>query len=1237
MKNLRMASHLLVALYCLLLLICMGTPAWAAVYYVDATYGNDTNSGLSPDTAWKTVAKVSNTAFEPGDQILFKRGETWHEGLWFKWSGAPDSPIVIGAYGDLSDPKPVFDGTYPMTVTWENVSGNIYRTTAPAWNNFPGILVYNNIPAPSIYTIECASALDDIRPGAVLVQVAGGYANFYVTAVNYQDRKLYGITFFTNTDEDNPDRYWLPNSNIEVRQLDSTTGEETSSTITISENGGLHVEPASLTAPGQWYWDSTEKAIYLYAASEADTHDVKIGFVSWGFVMNTKEYITLQDIAFNCFKEVGIYLAICNHINIRNVSVYGVGASGHKTGILLHETNHSTVENSRVEYAMRTGISIYAVQPTENIAGFNTISGNEILNSGSAGISMSTDTVTRQVAVQNNTIINNRIDGSNRISYDAAGIYLLNVGIGNRLVGNTISNGGSAQLRSAGIMVDSDVLPVVIEDNTIENNSLGGISVTGSSHEIKNNIIRNNGVPSWASAQMLFFTVKENASNCTVTGNSMEAQEDQSLFMVLNGKPTTSDLPHTIDHNVYVSANPSPFCWVNQYTCSGDSLMDFPHWKCAPGTLIDGNSTYNGEQPQEEPPECKEVVEPPPEYRDPLTFYISSSTGDDSNDGLSESTPWKTAWKLAPKELLVPGDVVLFKRGDTWHEKLWLNSSGSESAPIVIGAYGDESDPPPLFDGTTLHEVVWEQLGGFQHIYRTTAPSWTKDPGMVIIDDKVYPSIATLHFTADSPLERVKPGAALIQRTPYYANFHVTSVDVANHAISGTTFFRTATQHWLANATIEVRQVDNEGNEEIFNIKIDATGGISVVPSSLTATGHWYWDSADGSIYLYSEQDPATLSLKIGELQEGVYMMNMRYVTFRDFDVTGFTDSGIHFFFCKGITVENINVSAIGANGHSSAILLHNTDHSTVKNCRIESVLVNGIGLFALSPDFEVYNTNYNIIENNVITDVGSAGISLNTSFPQQAINVSYNTIRYNTIEKANSISYDAAGVYMLMAGVENEVRGNTIRNCGTATLRSAGVMVDTDVGPTIIRDNLIENNAWYGIAVTGSGHEIINNTVQYNALLPGDRAQIVFFSAKGKNATNCTVKENTIRGTAEQIMFIILNNYDPTNDAPNFIDLNRYEIYSDTDIDETHPAFCWRVGATCDHLIDFATWQTVSCDSGIPCRDEDSTLVLNRPYSPDYDGDGDVDGMDLAALASGLNPDVSIEEFAAIFGSQIQ
>ena len=86
-------------------LLIISSTCLAAEYYVDASKGSDNYNGLSPDKAWQTIAKVNFSKFEPGDNILFKRGEIWREQLTIPSSGSLNSPITFSAYGHGNKPQ----------------------------------------------------------------------------------------------------------------------------------------------------------------------------------------------------------------------------------------------------------------------------------------------------------------------------------------------------------------------------------------------------------------------------------------------------------------------------------------------------------------------------------------------------------------------------------------------------------------------------------------------------------------------------------------------------------------------------------------------------------------------------------------------------------------------------------------------------------------------------------------------------------------------------------------------------------------------------------------------------------------------------------------------------------------------------------------------------------------------------------------------------------------------------
>jgi hypothetical protein len=93
-------------------------PARAASYDVDAKNGNDSNSGTSVSSPWKSIEKLNSFRFSPGDSILFKSGEVWRGELNLTSSGAEGRPIIISAYGD--GPLPVISGADPVPAAVSN-------------------------------------------------------------------------------------------------------------------------------------------------------------------------------------------------------------------------------------------------------------------------------------------------------------------------------------------------------------------------------------------------------------------------------------------------------------------------------------------------------------------------------------------------------------------------------------------------------------------------------------------------------------------------------------------------------------------------------------------------------------------------------------------------------------------------------------------------------------------------------------------------------------------------------------------------------------------------------------------------------------------------------------------------------------------------------------------------------------------------------------------------------------
>lgn len=86
-------------------------------FYVDAKGGSDSADGKTPGTAWKSLSKLHQVVYTPGDVIHLARGSVWENtSLMFDnaSAGSAQAPVVIEAYGvgeppTLSKPKALWD------------------------------------------------------------------------------------------------------------------------------------------------------------------------------------------------------------------------------------------------------------------------------------------------------------------------------------------------------------------------------------------------------------------------------------------------------------------------------------------------------------------------------------------------------------------------------------------------------------------------------------------------------------------------------------------------------------------------------------------------------------------------------------------------------------------------------------------------------------------------------------------------------------------------------------------------------------------------------------------------------------------------------------------------------------------------------------------------------------------------------------------------------------------------
>lgn len=133
-------------------------------YYV-SNDGCDRNDGLTPETAWKTIAKV-NESIEGGDIVRFRCGDTFYGTVATK-AGKPDAPTTYTHYGEGEKPE-ISQYKLIHADAWEKEAENIWKLDLTDPTKFDGNTTEINTnvgfikASGQIYPNKCI-AIDELK------------------------------------------------------------------------------------------------------------------------------------------------------------------------------------------------------------------------------------------------------------------------------------------------------------------------------------------------------------------------------------------------------------------------------------------------------------------------------------------------------------------------------------------------------------------------------------------------------------------------------------------------------------------------------------------------------------------------------------------------------------------------------------------------------------------------------------------------------------------------------------------------------------------------------------------------------------------------------------------------------------------------------------------------------------------------------------------------------------------
>lgn len=499
------------------------------------------------------------------------------------------------------------------------------------------------------------------------------------------------------------------------------------------------------------------------------------------------------------------------------------------------------------------------------------------------------------------------------------------------------------------------------------------------------------------------------------------------------------------------------------------------------------------------------------------TYYFSTS-GNDSNNGLSSGSPFQTLTKfntiIGTGGIVAPGDTILFNRGDVFQGSIIIGKSGTSSLPITIGVYGTGNKP--IITGLTTISS-WTSLGG--GIYESTSSiSSLTTCNMVTIDDTPYamgrypkitaPNKGYLTYQSHSGQTSITSNA--ISSAPNFVGGEIV-IRPIRHILDRCVI--TAQTSTTVSYTSVSSYVPNDGYGFFFQNH----------PNCVTQFGDWYYNPSTKKLRVhFGGGVPGTYTVKASTEDILVSAIGRSYVSFNNISFQG---ANTKIFKFDGSN----HISTIGCEelyAGQDAVTALSASFITIDNNLINWSNDNGIYLNLPTQDTTSGKTvTSHTITNNTITNTGTfpgMGRSGDVKYMGIAIYGGNNTVQNNTITKTGycpiyfvwgdnsliknniisdfcSVKNDGGGIYTYNGNTNplsftgQRITGNIIYDAKTSNEGtiytsggSQGIYLDNNVAGVEIDSNVV-----FGTNRGIFGHDANSLNIHNNTLYNNWESQI--------------------------------------------------------------------------------------------------------------------------------------------------
>ncbi len=404
----------------LILIVCI--PAFSIRKFYFSSSGNDNYSLIqaqNPATPWRSLEKLNSimSILEPGDSVLFRRGDVFVGTITVTKSGSESKPIVFAAYGNKNKPDPEINGRMNIS-QWSKTEKNIWVADASHLASAVNYFTIDN----KAYAMGRFPNADETPDGYMHIESAD-------STLSITDNELKGEPDWTGAELVIKPKRWLIDRNPITKHEDHTLWYKAFSRYVPAKGFGYFIQNhiRTLDKFGEWFYDTLSKKMYLHLGDKSP-----------------KDY-TIQGSRYENLLEIN---------NQSNVEIYGLSFVGaNKNSVNLNNVKGIVIRNCVMKYSGMNGIN---GSLAENIL----IENNKVLDVSNSGLTFMRGC--SNIIVRGNTIKRcGIIDGAGP-SGNSKTVGVSIGGDNNLLEFNTIDSIGYI-----GLIFTGD--NVLIKNNTISN------------------------------------------------------------------------------------------------------------------------------------------------------------------------------------------------------------------------------------------------------------------------------------------------------------------------------------------------------------------------------------------------------------------------------------------------------------------------------------------------------------------------------------------------------------------------------------------------------------------------------------------------------------------------------------------------------------------------------------------------------------------------------------------------